>query len=113
MDSEMEAEDESRAHLLKKKVVSSQSKHLERELEEIYFEIGKAHYLKECAIELFDNYASYLTYAERLAAKFYLLKAYLFYSDPLLANLSNNKTPDSLDEVNIDSKRWIECTKTP
>jgi hypothetical protein len=49
--------------------------------------------LKECAIELFDNYASYLTYAERLAAKFYLLKAYLFYSDPLLVNLSNNKIP--------------------
>lgn len=64
-------------------------------------------------MELFDNYASYLTYAERLAAKFYLLKAYLFYSDPLLQNLSHSKIPESLEEINIDAKKWLECTKTP
>ena len=57
-------------------------------------------------MELFDNYASYLTYAERLAAKFYLLKAYIFFSDPLLQCLNNGKMPESLGEVNIDSKRW-------
>ena len=36
-DSSMEPEDESRAHLLRKKAVSKESKHLEREIEEIYF----------------------------------------------------------------------------
>jgi hypothetical protein len=36
-DSEMEPEDESRTHLLKKKAISPQSKHLERELEEVCF----------------------------------------------------------------------------
>ena len=98
--------------MLKKKAISKESKHLERELEEIYFEICKVQYLKECAMELFDNYASYLTYAERLAAKFYLLKAYIFFSDPLLHCLNNGKMPESLGEVNIDSKRWHECMKT-
>lgn len=70
-------------------------------------------YLKECAVELFDNYASYLTYAERLAAKFYLLKAYIFFSDPLLNYLSNDKIPESLGEVDVSPQRWAECTKTP
>jgi hypothetical protein len=51
------------------------------------------HYLKECAVELFDNYASYLTYAERLAAKFYLLKAYIFFCDPLLQSLISARMP--------------------
>lgn len=92
----MEPEDESRAHLLKKKAISKENKHIERELEEVYFEICKVQYLKECAMELFDNYASYLTYAERLAAKFYLLKAYIFFSDPLLQCLNNGKMPESL-----------------
>ena len=76
----MEAEDESRTHLLRKNKVDPSIKHLERELEEISFEIQKVIYLKECALELYDNYASYLTYAERLGARFYLLKAFLFYS---------------------------------
>ena len=111
--SEMQPEDDSRTHLLRKKGVSKQSKHLERELEEINFEISKTHYLKECATELFDNYASYLTYAERLAAKFYLLKAYIFYSDPMLQCLNNNKMPESLQEVKIDTKKWGQCIKTP
>lgn len=44
-----EPEDESRAKILKKKVVSGSSKHLERELEEINFEIHKLLYLRECA----------------------------------------------------------------
>jgi hypothetical protein len=35
----MEPEDESRTHLIKKKQISPASKHLERELEEIFFEI--------------------------------------------------------------------------
>lgn len=69
--------------------------------------------MKECAIELFDNYASYLTYAERLAAKFYLLKAYIFFSDPLLHALASSKMPESLAEgVDIDPKKWAECTRT-
>lgn len=67
--------------------MSAQSKHLERELEEINFEIQKLLYLRECATELYDNYSSYLTYAERLAAKYYLLKVEIFYSDPLLRSL--------------------------
>lgn len=54
-----------------------------------------------------------MTYAERLAAKFYLLKAYIFFSDPLLHQLTNNKMPDSLSEVEIDHKKWAECTRTP
>jgi len=45
----MEPEDESRSYLLKKKNVSSESKPIERELEEISFEIKKIIYLKECA----------------------------------------------------------------
>lgn len=110
-DSEMEPEDESRAHLLRKKAVSKENKHLERELEEIYFEICKVQYLKECAEELFNNYASYLTYAERLAAKFYLLKAYIFFGDPLLQQLSQGKMPESLAEE-VDAKKWAECMKT-
>ena len=48
-------------------------------------------------MELFDNYASYLTYAERLAAKFYLLKAYLFYTDPLLKDLTDGVMPQGLE----------------
>lgn len=63
--------------------------------------------MKECATELFDNYASYLTYAERLAAKFYLLKAYIFFSDPLLHYLSSGKMPDSLAEADFDPRRWL------
>lgn len=64
-------------------------------------------------MELFDNYASYLTYSERLGAKFYLLKAYIFFSDPLLHDLSTGVMPQGLTEANIDNKKWIESTKTP
>ena len=46
----MEAEDESRTHLLRKNKVDPSIKHLERELEEISFEIQKVIYLKECAL---------------------------------------------------------------
>ena len=62
---------------------------------------------------MFDNYASYLTYAERLAAKFYLLKAYIFFSDPLLHSLTCGKMPESLGEIEIDHKKWVECSRTP
>jgi hypothetical protein len=48
-----------------------------------------------------------LKYAERLAAKFYLFKAELFYSDPLLKALSTNMMPESLKDANIDPKKWI------
>jgi hypothetical protein len=54
-------------------------------------------YLRECANELYDNYSSYLTYAERLASKFYLLKAEIFYSDPLLRELSAARIPEALE----------------
>jgi hypothetical protein len=70
-------------------------------------------YLRECANELYDNYSSYLTYAERLASKFYLLKVELFYSDPLLRELSGGRIPEALSEVEIDKKKWSECVKTP
>jgi hypothetical protein len=79
----------------------------------VCFEISKAHYLKECAVELFDNYASYLSYAERLAAKFYLLKAYLFYTDPLLKDLTDGLMPQALEELGIDGRKWAECTRAP
>lgn len=97
-----EPEDETRARMMKKKVVSPQSKHLERELEEINFEINKLLYLRECATELYDNYSSYLTYAERLAAKYYLLKVEIFYSDPLLQSLAAQQRPDAIGDADID-----------
>lgn len=53
-------------------------------------------------MELYENYASYLTYAERLAARFYLLKAFLFYVDPLTQSLQAKKMPDCLHDANID-----------
>lgn len=68
--------------------------------------------MKECALELYDNYASYLTYAERLGARFYLLKAFLFYSEPLIQNLQAKKMPECLADANIDIKTWEECAKT-
>ena len=42
----MEPEDETRSRLLQKKPIGKSSRHLERELEEIYFEIRKVIYLK-------------------------------------------------------------------
>jgi hypothetical protein len=68
-------------------------------------------YLRECANELYDNYSSYLTYAERLASKFYLLKAEIFYSDPLLRELSAGRIPEALVDAGVE-KRWSECVKT-
>lgn len=41
LEAEMQAEDESRTQLIKKKDISQASKHLERELEEIFFEIER------------------------------------------------------------------------
>lgn len=93
-------------------MIGNNSRHLERELEEIYFEISKIIYLYECANEMYENYASYLTYAERLAARFYLLKAFLFYAEPLNHALSEKILPDCLSDANIDHKAWIECTST-
>lgn len=55
---------------------------------------------------MFENYSSYLTYAERLAARFYLLKAYLFYSEPLTKDLNSNKMPEQLAEANITSEKF-------
>lgn len=102
IESEMEPEDESRSYLLKKKVVGKNSKHLERELEEIGFEIYKIFYLYECANEMHENYASILTYAERLAARFYLLKAFLFYAEPLNQSLHAKAMPECLADANMD-----------
>ena len=68
--------------------------------------------MKECAIELYENYSSYLTYAERLAARFYLLKAFLFYVDPLAHSLQAKKMPECLNDANISEKAWAECVKT-
>ena len=90
---ENEPEDETRAKLMKKKAIGAASKHLEKELEEVNFEIQKLIYLRECANELYDNYSSYLTYSERIAAKFYLLKVEIFYSDPLLKDLNAGRIP--------------------
>lgn len=91
---------------MRKKEIANGVKHLERELEEINFEIRKVIYLKECAIELYENYSSCLTYAERLGARFYLLKAFLFYCDPLLQKLQAKKMPESLSHANIDARTW-------
>lgn len=112
IESEMEPEDESRSYLLKKKVVGKNSKHLERELEEIGFEIYKIFYLYECANEMHENYASILTYAERLAARFYLLKAFLFYAEPLNQSLHAKVMPECLADANMDQKAWEECVTT-
>ncbi len=70
-------------------------------------------YLRECANELYDNYSSYLTYAERLAAKYYLLKVEIFYSDPLLKSLVAEHQPEALSDADIDKNNWKKCTKTP
>ena len=108
----MQAEDESRTHLIKKKTISPASKHLQKELEEIFFEIDKAEYLKECAMEIYNTYTAYLRYPERVAAKFYLLKAYLFYAEPLLQSLNNCKMPEGLTETGFSENKFSQCTKT-
>lgn len=61
---------------------------------------------------MYENYASYLTYAERLAARFYLLKAFLFYADPLNQSLQAKKMPECLADANIEQKIWDECTES-
>jgi len=54
-----------------------------------------------------------LTYAERLAAKYYLLKVEIFYSDPLLRSLAAEQQPEALADADIDKLNWKKCTKTP
>jgi hypothetical protein len=110
-ENEMEPEDESRSYLLRKKAISNESKPIERELEEISFEIKKIIYLKECATELYENYSSYLTYAERLAARFYLLKAFLFYAEPLSLSLQAKKMPECLNDAGIEPYVWEKCVR--
>lgn len=58
-------------------------------------------YLKECAIEMYENYSTYLTYGERLGAKFYLLRAFLFFCEPLLKSLQSYQMPEGLSETKI------------
>ena len=53
-----------------------------------------------------------MTYAERLAAKYYLLKVEIFYSDPLLRYLSSDQQPEALIDADIDKNNWKKCTKT-
>jgi hypothetical protein len=48
-----------------------------------------------------------------LAAKYYLLKVEIFYSDPLLRSLSAEQMPDALGDADIDKNNWKKCTKTP
>ena len=108
----MEPQDDSRTNLLKKKSMSKSEKPLERELEEISFEVNKVLYLRECAIELFESYSTYLTQAERLAARFYLLKAYIFYSEPLTRDLQNGKMPAQLGDIDISQQKFSECTNS-
>lgn len=43
---------------------------------------------------MYENYSTYLTYSERLGAKFYLLRAFLFFCDPLLKRLQNKVAPE-------------------
>ena len=52
-----------------------------------------------------------MTYEERLAAQFYLLKAYLFYAEPLAEKLAKKEIPDELKEVEISAKTWVLCTE--
>lgn len=68
-------------------------------------------YLRESANELFENYSSYLSYSERIAAKYYLLKVQIFYSDPLLRDLHYNRLPECLREVELN-KNWDQIIKT-
>lgn len=68
--------------------------------------------MKECANEIYDTYNAYLKYPERVAAKFYLLKAYLFFAEPLLQSLSSCQIPDTLIETGIGEAKFIQCTKT-
>lgn len=44
---------------------------------------------------MYENYSSYLTYAERLGSKFYLLRAFLFFCEPLLKRLQLKKMPEA------------------
>ena len=60
---------------------------MERELEEIKFEVEKVEYLKESARCIFEMYKDYFNYTERIAARYYLLKVFLVYAKPLLACL--------------------------
>lgn len=41
-----------------------------------------------------------------------MLKAFLFYSEPLIQNLQAKKMPECLADANIDQKSWEECVKT-
>jgi len=47
-----------------------------------------------------------------LAAKYYLLKVEIFYSDPLLRSLSAEQLPEALSDAEVDKNNWKKCTKT-
>lgn len=45
---------------------------------------------------MYENYSTHLTYAERLGSKFYLLRAFLFFGQPLLHKLQQKQMPEGL-----------------
>jgi len=47
-----------------------------------------------------------------VASKFYLLKAYLFYAEPLLQSLNSCQIPETLTETGISEAKFTQCTKT-
>lgn len=81
---------------------------IQREIELTCFEVAKVIYLRECSTDFFENYKHIIPFIERLAIRYYVLRAFLFYSDALLGSLEAKQIPSEI--VHYKLERWREFT---
>lgn len=90
----METEDPTRSALLIGDIViSTGNKHLQNEIECLNFEINKIIYIRECSREFYENYKRILSLNDRLAIRYYLLRAFVFYSNHIIESLDRKEIP--------------------
>lgn len=68
-------------------IITSRNKQIAKEVETVSFEMAKIEYLRECANDFYTNPMMQLAVEDRVAIRYYVLRAFVFYAKSLLTQL--------------------------
>ena len=90
--------------------IDATNKHLSHEIESLNFQIDRITYIRECSREFYENHRRTLGVSDRLAIRYYLLRAFIFYSGQIIESMDKKEIPKQMSKLKLD--KWREFTET-
>ena len=107
---EVSTEDDPSADLIVEEIeITAENKGYSKEILSASFEMAKVMYLRECGNELFAQ--SSFNIVDRLCFRYYVLKAFIFYSKKLLKDLEQGTMPNEFKDYKLE--KWAKFASSP